>query len=291
MISLAPATLALLGSSCACAGPAPCEGWGAPTRTGTISDGRIVEASGLAASRVHADLLWTHNDRGDEAVLYALGVDGRTRGTLGLGAVAATDWEDVALGVGPGGEAALYVGDVGDNTLVRPQVYVLRVAEPDDPDQDATTAAVDVLELSWPDGPVDAEALAVDPRTNRLVLATKEKGLSRVYEADALQSHGSRQVLALVGQIDLEADRFKGGRKITAMDFSPDGSRLLLRTQTAVLVYERSSDESLAELLQGAACLAPAPEDAAAESLASSATGFLTTSEGAGAPLWQVAFP
>ncbi len=45
---------------------------------------------------------------------------------------------------------------------------------------------VDPLELAYPDGPRDAEALLVDPRTGDLIVITKDVlGASEVYVADA----------------------------------------------------------------------------------------------------------
>ena len=49
-----------------------------------LRDPRIVEASGLAVSRRHPGVLWTHNDSGDPARLFAVGADGRTRAVLTL---------------------------------------------------------------------------------------------------------------------------------------------------------------------------------------------------------------
>src|SRR5689334_19987313 len=46
----------------------------------TIKDPRITESSGLAASRIHPGVYWTHNDSDDGAYLYA--VDSRTGRTV-----------------------------------------------------------------------------------------------------------------------------------------------------------------------------------------------------------------
>src|SRR5205823_4060463 len=46
----------------------------------TIGDSRIAESSGLAASRTHPGIYWTHNDSSDGPYVYA--VDGRTGRTV-----------------------------------------------------------------------------------------------------------------------------------------------------------------------------------------------------------------
>src|SRR5690606_16613699 len=64
--------------------PAPansCPTAAEPVRVGTVASSHVVEASGLVASRKQPDVLWVHNDSGNAATLYALGRDGRNRGS------------------------------------------------------------------------------------------------------------------------------------------------------------------------------------------------------------------
>jgi hypothetical protein len=89
-----------------------------------IDDPRVVESSGLVASRRHAGVLWTHNDSGDAARLFAIGRDGRVLATLRLAGVQARDWEAMAVGRDDRGAPALFVGDIGDNQGVWPSVSV-----------------------------------------------------------------------------------------------------------------------------------------------------------------------
>ena len=60
-------------------------------------------------------LLWAHNDSGDTARVFAVGRDGRDRGTVTVSGATAIDWEDIALGPAPHGKPYLYAGDIGDN--------------------------------------------------------------------------------------------------------------------------------------------------------------------------------
>lgn len=61
------------------AGPAVADD-GRPDRDFTIEDPRITESSGLAASRAHPGVYWTHNDSDDGPYVFA--VDSRTGKTL-----------------------------------------------------------------------------------------------------------------------------------------------------------------------------------------------------------------
>ena len=76
----------------------------------------------------------------------------------------AVDWEDLALGPGPGGRPLLYLGDIGDNREARETVDVYRVPEPRATSGATATAPATRLRLRYPDGAHDAETLLVAPR-------------------------------------------------------------------------------------------------------------------------------
>src|SRR5437867_2032775 len=91
----------------------------APTFAGGVSQGTVAvaglnEASGLVASRNNANVLWTHNDSGDSARVFALDTQGRKLGIYTLPGAANVDYEDIAIGPGPVTNVQyLYVGDIG----------------------------------------------------------------------------------------------------------------------------------------------------------------------------------
>lgn len=61
-------------------GAAPAVADDGADRSFTIEDPRITESSGLAASRAHPGIYWTHNDSDDGPYVYA--VDSRTGKTV-----------------------------------------------------------------------------------------------------------------------------------------------------------------------------------------------------------------
>jgi hypothetical protein len=81
----------------------------------SFADPRIAESSGLVVSS-SGELVYTHNDSGDEARVFAVGLDGRTRTTWTLPGVQTRDWEDVARGPDEQGRSCLWLGDIGDNS-------------------------------------------------------------------------------------------------------------------------------------------------------------------------------
>jgi hypothetical protein len=238
-----------------------------------LADPRIVESSGLALSPRHRSVVWTHNDSGGDPALYAVGSDGRTLATLTLDGVEARDWEAVAAGRDDAGRPALFVGDIGDNNGVWPEVAVYRVAEPATLD-DAAVAAVR-YRLRYADGPHDAEALLVDPRGNRLYVATKELDGGGLYRAPARLRTDRVNVLRRVAGVP---------PVVTDGAFFPDGRGFVLRDYQGAYLYAAGGRRvGTFEL----------PLQQQGESLAVAADGrsVLAGSEGFESEVWRVPLP
>jgi len=287
---LAAAVLVAVAALAGLAGPAPAQAGGVlgaaagvvPRTIGKtdeavvatrLADPRIVESSGLALSRRHPGVVWTHNDSGDQARLFAVGSDGRTRAVLTLAGVEARDWEAVAAGRDGRGRPALFAGDIGDNNGVWPEVAVYRVTEPAVL-RDATVPAVR-YRLRYADGPHDAEALLIDPRSNRLYVATKAQVGGGLYQAPShLDPHGIN-VLHRITRVP---------PVVTDGAFLPSGRGFVLRDYQQAHVYtgpgRRVGSFDLPLQFQG-------------ESLTVSSDGrsLLVGSEGPGSELWRVPLP
>jgi hypothetical protein len=238
-----------------------------------LGDPRIVESSGLALSRRHPGVVWTHNDSGDQARLFAVASDGRTRAVLTLAGVEARDWEAVAAGRDDRGRPALFAGDIGDNNGVWPEVAVHRVTEPATL-RDATVPAVR-YRLRYADGPHDAEALLVDPRSNRLYVATKSEAGGGLYRAPPRLDPAGVNVLHRIARVP---------PVVTDGAFLPSGRGFVLRDYQQAHVYaapgRRVGSFDLPLQVQG-------------ESLAVTADGrsVLVGSEGPDSELWRVPLP
>ncbi|MFI6037680.1 WD40 repeat domain-containing protein [Streptomyces sp. NPDC051315] len=192
----------------------------------TIEDSRITESSGLAASRQHPGVYWTHNDQDTGAYLYAVdSATGRTVATITLTGVG-TPRDVEAIAIGPDNQ--LYVGDIGDNDGVQwPHVWVYRLPEPKTLKDQAVRATQYVVTYS--DGSRDAESLVVHPTTGRVYLIDKQEDGGHLYEGPATLSSSGTNVFRPVAPIDLWA---------TDAAFSPDGRRLAVRGYFGGILYD-----------------------------------------------------
>src|SRR5678815_72504 len=184
--------------------------YGQPTTVATIKDKSIAESSGLVASRTTPGAYWTNNDSGDGPFIYAFNTRGDSFGTFRVSGAQARDWEDIAAGPGPQpNRSYLYIGDIGDNDAVRPEVIVYRVAEPllststrqFTKSRPGSTEPAEAIRLKYPDGKHDAETLLVHPRTGNLYIVTKVLIANPVvYEAVAPFTTGQSITMRKVGE-------------------------------------------------------------------------------------------
>nr|WSX51233.1 WD40 repeat domain-containing protein [Streptomyces sp. NBC_00974] len=182
----------------------------------TITDPRIKESSGLAASRIHPGVYWTHNDSDDGPYVYA--VDSATGKTVAritmTGVGKPRDIEAISLG--PDGQ--LYVGDIGDNLGGSwDHVWIYRFPEPKALG-DATVKA-EQFTVKYADGPRNAEALMVHPVTGRVYIASKDERAGGLYEGPEELSASGTNTFRRIGDVPW----------VTDGAFSPDGGRLALR--------------------------------------------------------------
>ncbi|UNO40399.1 esterase-like activity of phytase family protein [Streptomyces sp. MST-110588] len=191
----------------------------------TIKDPRITESSGLAASRAHPGVYWTHNDSDDGPYVYAVDSrTGRTVATVTLRGIG-TPRDVEAVSVGPDGY--VYVGDIGDNRGgTWSHVWIYRFREPARLRDQALPAAQ--FTVTYDDGPRDAESLMVHPVTGRVYIASKKQSGGALYEGPQRLSTSGGNVFRRVADVDLWA---------TDGAFSPDGSRLVLRGYFGARMY------------------------------------------------------
>ncbi len=168
------------------------------------------------------DVVWSHNDSGNDAVLFALDVAGAVRGRVSV-PMRMRDWEDVSAGRCPAGDC-LYLADIGDNGARRPHVAVLRVPEP--LVNDSTTLAPEVFTVTYPDGPHNAEALFVVGAD--VFIITKDR-IGSVYRARALTAGGGALTMQHIGALGLET--------VTDAETSVDERTVVVRTPWEAVFY------------------------------------------------------
>lgn len=209
--------------------------YGQSTPLATIKDKSISESSGLVASRTTPGAYWTHNDSGDGPFIYAFDTRGNSFGTFRVNGAEARDWEDIAAGPGPQpNKSYLYIGDIGDNDSVRPEVIVYRVPEPAlspatrkfTKNRPGSTERAEAIRLKYPDGKHDAEALLVHPRTGNIYIVVKVLIANPgVYEAVAPFRPGQSITMKRLGEVRVPS---LFGGVITGGSISPDGRRVAL---------------------------------------------------------------
>ena len=234
-----------------------------------FEDARIGESSGLALSVRHPHTVWTVNDSGDSARVFA--VDTRTGATVGVHTFDAQVRDVEALAITPQGR--MLVADIGDNRASR---KVVRVFWFDEPALGATSGPRGASwELSYPDGPHDAEALAVDPRSGQVLVVTKDR-VGGIY---ALPKSPSRSVVNRLVRVGTAPS------VVTDAVFLPDGSALAVRTYTSLEQVDRDTFAGLRSTLLP---LQPQGETLA---VAPGGTGLLIGSEGKGSRVQQIPVP
>ena len=267
-----------------------------------VDEPKLTESSGLAASHRNPGVLWSHNDSGPDAELYAFTADGQPVATLVLPGVEIADWEDLAIGPDAAGQpfAALYVGAIGDNGNGRDNVSVFRLPEPDlrdaVPGQPVTIRAsgVERFDLVYDDGPRDAETLMVDPRDGLIyVVAKTTDERAGLYRAGLTAASGDEPLTlehvgdpAIPGLVGLT-------RLVTGGVISPTGDRIVVRTYVAAWWWPVEPGQPIADAMRAEPSRIALPVMRQGEAITFSADGetLYVSSEGSPALLGSVPAP
>ncbi len=220
--------------------------------SGRLEDSRIREASGLARSQREPGLLWVINDSGAQEVVHAIGPAGGRRGEFKLKKSRNTDWEDLAsfrLGDMP----YLMVADIGDNDAKRNFRTLYFVKEPKAKRKDEEKLGWRV-DFSYPDGPRDAEAAAVDIEHKRALILSKRDIPPILYEVPLQTDSNEIVTAAWLGAVeslpkptrqDVEfAPKTKDWHwQPVGMDISQDNLAAVILTYRAVYYYQRQPQQ------------------------------------------------
>lgn len=214
---------------------------------GTMNIPLLKEASGIAASHNNPGVLWTENDSGNAAVVYALDSQGRNLGTYVL--PGNTDNEDIGIGPGPVANVSyLYVADIGDNNANRSSIALYQMPEPavyfaqsNSPVSNRAMKGARIITLTYPDGPHDAEAEFIDPVTGDWFVLTKAN-TSRIYTAP-------KALLDTANNITLSFVQTLKFNQPDAADISPLGNEILVRQEDFAGLWTRTNGQSIASAL------------------------------------------
>lgn len=268
---------------------------------GQLENDQLVEASGLARSQRDADIYWVINDGGSKPRLYAIDTTGAHRGRVTLDDARNRDWEDIASFT-LDDEPWLLVADIGDNDSRRKKLSLYVVAEPDLTEDDKVRAEPAWrIDFRYPDGPRDAEAVAVDAANERVLVLTKRDLPPVLYQLPLRPGTDDTLVATRLGPIeslpspsrqDVDQAFFTQAWhwQPTGMDLAP-GARLgAILTNRAVYVFHIDPALDLYDNLSGQAYAFGLGNFRDAESVALSADGesIFVTVERRHAPLLRI---
>ncbi len=232
-----------------------CNSWSEPLAIGSLDKKLLPEASGLSVSRKYPNRFYHHNDSGDGPFFYVSNEAGQELKKIEVPGMIPTDVEDISVGSCES-ETCIFLADIGDNSKDRKNIelWILKEVEVFGP----TAQVWKHIYLNYPDGPHNAEALAVHPLSGDVYIVTKEyqrldaaqpARVFRIQKQKLLKAtSGESIILEDLGEIDIPFlnktyDLF--GQIITAMDFRPDGENLLLLTYENVIEVRASLLEHL----------------------------------------------
>jgi hypothetical protein len=222
-------------------------------QTGQFQDPAIRESSGVAVSRVHPGIIWTHNDAGHAAVLYATDTAGAALGRWRVTGAASIDWEDIALGPCPAGRC-LYIGDVGDNREQRQSVTLYRLPEPVPSSAGGDTAPAESLVVRYPDRPRDVEALYVDEAGDTWLVSKGRQDGVFLYRVPATRWGQGSVVAELVDTLPIPHDR-TSWQLVTGAAIAPDQRTVVIRTYLHLFQFSRDSTGRLTPSARPGRCL------------------------------------
>ena len=195
-------------------------------QTGTFPD-KIKESSGLEETGKEG-VYYTHNDAGNEAVLFKVNAKGQVQASLPVAGAENIDWEDLTRD----SEGNIYIADTGDNDNERKKLTIYKLAK-GDPEN------VSLITFTYSDRQVgknakvrpayDCEAIFWYRSKLYLVTKDREKALeARIYElADTPGEHEAIPVA-----------HYPVKAAITAADISPDGKTLMLLSVGKVHLFQ-----------------------------------------------------
>jgi hypothetical protein len=214
-------------------------------RAGTFRSPRVRESSGVAVSRRHPGILWTHNDSGDGAYLYVSNLAGDDLGRFQLKGVWPEDWEDLSLARCPDQPGdCLFIADTGDNLERRGSVRIYILPEPIDlPAAERDSGMIRLqgtreVRLRYPDRPHDVEAIWVEPGGAVMLVTKGTSGPVLRFVIPRAALLGDSTVPRLVDTLPIEPRRVLG-RWVTGAAISPSGRRVVLRTYTELYFFRR----------------------------------------------------
>ncbi len=256
--------------------------YGLPSKLCDLENSEIAESSGLAVSRRHANVFWTHNDSGDKPRLFAFDRQGKHLGVFSAPDTENVDWEDMSSFLRDN-DPCLLVGDVGDNARQR-KVYSLYLFEEPQLDE-LRVKLLQSIPFRYEDGSHDCEGMAVDLSGPDVYLVTKEILLeAKIFRLTLPKRAPDEPLIAkLVARCRIPL--------ATGMDISADGRRAVITTYFQAFEFTRLEGEDWPSAFSRSGRVIAMPEREQGEAICYGADNqsLYLTSEKLPTPLWEIA--
>ena len=189
----------------------------------------IAETSGLVIGQ-HG-ILWTHNDSGNDPVLYGLDRSLNLVASVNLTGTTFDDWEDLTTGSCATGHC-LFAADIGDNEGRRANITIHELEEPA---AGITSARIKQSRtFRYPDRSQDAEAIFQTANGDFYIVTKGRQGPIALYRLPA----GQTQPNAVLERVrELFPRPASNEDRVTAASISPDGAWVALRTYRDLRFY------------------------------------------------------
>ncbi|KAL3888474.1 hypothetical protein ACJMK2_000841 [Sinanodonta woodiana] len=250
---------------------------------GTVDSPELKEASGLAASRTHPNILYTHNDHGDRSRIFALdATTAHVRAVFEITNATSHDWEDIAVGPCHGNETCIYIADTG-NAGHGARNIIYRVLEPDTI-QNGSLPIDSQLHFTW--NAQDCDTLMVDPSGEVYIISNVNggKGLIAHIPRSGWDSGSTVHVNSNTHlSISTSHPDPLGG------DISPSGDEILVKTRESVLFWDMNGSKDYVSVLQTHPIRLPYISEHQGEAVAwqPDGRGYYTLGEGLHSPLYH----
>jgi hypothetical protein len=222
-------------------------------RTGTFRNPELNESSGVIPSRTQPGVLWSFDDSGGPARIFATDTTGADLGSFAVRGARNIDWEAMSSGR-CGKSDCIYIADTGDNSEVRGLVDLYRLPEPSVRTSSGAARAiprVERLQVRYPDRPRDVEAMFVDSRGD-VHLISKGRTDGFVHYRIRASAWSKRSAVAeVLGTLPIERDGSLG-HLVTDAALAPDGRRVAVRTYQEVFLFQLTERGTL--LPAGSGC-------------------------------------
>jgi hypothetical protein len=265
------------------------------------------ESSSAVITAAQPDIVFTINDSGNDPELFALDTTGGGRGVWRIAGASNIDWE--AMSPGPcattataaGARACLYIADAGDNSAMRPQASLYRVAEPPTArDGEEGTLPAERLSFRYPDSPHDVEAIYTSNGGDTFLLTKRALKDTQGHLRPSLvflipaSAWGQHDVMAqLVDSLAIVPGSARL-RQITDASLSHDSRFLAVRTYGQVYIFATDSlSGRVVNSVRPVVCNIQYVERTHGEGIAwfGSGRNLLLDSEGRNAPMHRITCP